>query len=188
MHGVDRQQQLARIVRVTRFDEPVRLSSGAMSREFVDAKEALAEGDNLAIACQAMIDTAAEAGIEFDAAGGLTMGADQFAHGIAIIGHKRWFVVRKEPKGRGTNKLVEGAALGPDVRVLLVEDVVSTGASFAKAYDQVVALGAEVVLATALADRGDTAAAYFESVGVPYKPLLTYRDLGIDPVVPPSEG
>ena len=49
------------------------------------------------------------ADIEFDCVGGLTMGADHLSHVIAVLAKTRWFVVRKEPKGRGTNKLIEGA-------------------------------------------------------------------------------
>jgi orotate phosphoribosyltransferase len=48
------------------------------------------------------------------------------------------------------------------------------------------ATGAEVVLVTALVDRGDTAAPAFAAAGVTYSPLLTWRDVGIDPVLPPA--
>jgi orotate phosphoribosyltransferase len=120
--------------------------------------------------------------IDFDAVGGLTMGADQFAHVIAVLAHKKWFVVRKNPKGRGTNKLVEGATVEPGVRVLLVDDVVTTGGSIQKAFDEVEGLGGTVVAACTLVDRGDVAKRFFEEKRVPYFPLVTYRDLGIEPV------
>jgi orotate phosphoribosyltransferase len=167
---------------LTSFPEPVRLASGQMSRDFVDVKVALADGGDLEVACRAMLD--ALAGIEFDAVGGLTMGADQFAHVIAVLARKRWFVVRKEPKGRGTNKLVEGAPITPGLRVLLVDDVVTTGGSIQRAYEQVRALGAEVVAAATLVDRGEVAGAFFAARGVPYRSVVTYRDLGIDPIEP----
>jgi orotate phosphoribosyltransferase len=110
------------------------------------------------------------------------MGADQFAHGVAVVTGCEWFVVRKEPKGRGTNKVVEGGTVGAGVRVLLVDDIVTTGGSIQKAYECVVGLGAEVVLACTVVDRGDVAARFFAERGVPYEPLLTYRDLDIPPV------
>jgi len=90
--------------------------------------------------------------------------------------------VRKEPKGRGTNKLVEGGNVGPGSRVLLVDDIVTSGGSIRKACDVVQELGAEVVLACTVVDRGEVARRYFEQIGVPYEPLLTYTDLGIPPV------
>lgn len=165
-----------------RRDEPFELSSGELSHDFVDAKRALARGAHLRLACELMVRTAADLGIDFDAVGGLTLGADHFSHGVALVADKQWFVVRKRRKGRGTDQLVEGAAIGPGTRVLLVDDVVSTGGSIRQAHEAVLATGAEVVLASTLVDRGDSARAFFRSVDVPYAPLLTYDDLGIPPI------
>lgn len=165
-----------------RLEEPVQLRSGEWSRDFIDGKRALAEGADLEIACRALMGMLAEHGIDFDAIGGLTMGADQFAHGAAIVAHKKWFVVRKEPKGRGTNRLVEGATLDSGVRVLLVDDVVSTGGSIKKAWEAIQDTGAQIVGAVTLVDRGEVANKFFADKGVPYLPLLTYQDLGIEPV------
>jgi len=175
--------QLIEIVRekgLTRFDEPVRLASGQMSREFVDGKAALAHGADLELACRALLEAVGD--IEFDAVGGLTMGADQFAHVVAVLAGTNAFVVRKEPKGRGTNKLVEGARVGPGTRVLLVDDAVTTGGSIQKAYEEITRLGATVVGAVTLVDRGDVAGPFFRSRDVPYFALVTYRDLDIEPV------
>lgn len=166
--------------------EPVVLASGELSRDFVDGKAALSRGEDLAEACRALLDGVA--GIEFDAVGGLTMGADQFAHVMAVLAGKEWFVVRKEPKNRGTNQLVEGARIGAGTRVLVVDDVVTTGGSIQKAHDVLVELGASVVAAVTLVDRGEVARRFFEEKGIPYFALVTYRDLGIDPVGPVNGG
>jgi len=187
--GEPERSELVRIVTaggLTQFDEPVRLASGAMSREFIDAKRALAQGRDLAVACRAIVALAASRNIDFDAVGGMTMGADMFSHGVALLADCGWFVVRKQPKDRGTRQQVEGTVLGPGHRVLMVEDTITTGGSTLDALAVVRATGAEVVLVTALVDRGDTATVAFAAAGVPYAPLLTYRDVGIDPVVPPG--
>jgi orotate phosphoribosyltransferase len=164
------------------FEEPVRLASGEESHWFFDAKRALAGGSDLRAACLAMAAAAARLDVAYDAVGGLTMGADQFAHGIAVLTGCGWFVVRKQPKGRGTNQLVEGTPLGPGVRTLLVEDTVTTGGSIAQAFAAVTETGATVAAALTLVDRGDLAAGFFVDRGVPYHALYTYRDLAIEPV------
>lgn len=174
--------ELIRSKGLRHFDEPVKLSSGELSQDFIDAKAALANGADLRLACEAMIEIVTTAGVEFDAVGGLTLGADQFAHGVALVAERGWFVIRKEPKGRGTDQWVEGTVLAPGVRVLLVDDIVTTGGSIQKAYDRVIAQGAEVVFAITTVDRGDVAKAFFVERGVPYEPLLTYTDLDIAPV------
>ncbi len=176
-------EQVATVVQsrgMRHFEEPVRLASGQMSRDFIDGKAALARGADLATACRALLE--AVEGIEFDVVGGLTMGADQFAHVVAVLADREWFVVRKEPKQRGTNQLVEGAVVGSGTRVLLVDDVVTTGGSIQKAYAAVTELGATVAAAVTLVDRGDVAREFFAAVGVPYCSVLTYRDLAIEPV------
>jgi orotate phosphoribosyltransferase len=163
------------------FDQPRELASGELSRDFIDAKAALSRGSDLRLACAVIAAAVADAGIDFDAVGGLTLGADQFSHGVAchLGDHHEWFVVRKQPKGRGTDQLVEGATLGPGRRALLVDDIVTTGGSIRTAHERVVATGATVVAAVTLVDRNDVAARFFAEQGVPYLPVFTYRDLGI---------
>ena len=176
-------EQVVEIVRergLVRLPEPVVLASGRTSRDFVDGKAALSRGPDLEIACRAVLE--AVEGVTFDAVGGLTMGADHLSHVVAVLGGAEWFVVRKEPKGRGTDKLVEGAAVGPGTRVLLVDDAVTTGGSIRRAHEAIEALGASVVAAVTLVDRGDVAAPFFHAKGIPYTALVSYQDLGIEPV------
>ena len=176
----DRLAQVVRERGIIHFEEPVTLSSGETSRDFIDVKAALARGEDLELACRVLIEEVKD--LDFDAVGGITMGADQFAHVVSVLANKEWFVVRKAPKGRGTNQLVEGARLGPGRRVLVVEDVATTGGSMAKACDVAEELGAQVVGAVSVVDRGSSAARYFETRSIPYRPLLTYAELGIEPV------
>jgi len=162
--------------------EPFQLSSGQLSHDYVDCRRALADGNALRLVSNAIADRASALGIEYDAVGGLTMGADPLSHGVALVASKQWFAVRKEAKAHGRQKLVEGAELVAGLPVLLVDDVVSTGASILQALDAVEATGARIVLAVTLLDRGDVTAVAMAERGIPYSPLATYRDLAIDPI------
>jgi orotate phosphoribosyltransferase len=173
---------LAQLVRSTGYeyrDPPFQLTSGGWSHDYVDGKHAVATGAALRQASQAIIDAI---GPRFDAVGGPTMGADALAHGVAILAGTAWFSVRKEPKGHGRGAWVEGARLREGDTVLVVEDVVSTGASLLRAVEQVRELGVEVVAATALLDRSPAVAERFAAAGIDWIPLLTWADLGIEPL------
>jgi orotate phosphoribosyltransferase len=162
--------------------EPFRLASGQLSHDYIDGKYAVDTGERLAIVSRAVADLAAANGIEFDAVGGLTMGADPLAHGVAIVTGKAWFSVRKEQKQRGREQWIEGTRLQQGTRVLLVDDVISTGGSTEIAFDRVTAAGAIVAGVIPMVDRGDVAAKRFAQRNVPFVALVTYRDLGIEPV------
>jgi orotate phosphoribosyltransferase len=173
---------LAAIVRSDGYEhreEPFRLSSGGWSHDYVDGKHSVASGSALRQACQAVIDSV---GVPFGSIGGPTMGADALAHGVSLLSGCSWFSVRKEPKGHGRSAWVEGARLIEGDRVVIVEDVVSTGASLLKAVDRVRELGAEVVAATALLDRSPLVASRFAAAGVRWVPLLDWVDIDIEPL------
>ena len=108
------------------------------------------------------------------------------AMGGVIIGHEMGRALAKPAmfveRPDGEFGLRRGFSLVPGTKVLMVEDVVTTGSSALKAVDAVAATGATVVGAATLVDRGEAAAVAFAARGVPYVPLLTYRDLGIPPV------
>ena len=167
-----------------RLDEPIKLASGAWSSDFIDGKEALAEWRHLRLACEAIVEAVTDAGHRFDAVGGLTMGADALAVGIAAVSDCRWFFVRKEAKQRGTRRWVEGAQIGSGDRILLVDDAVTTGGSIFKALDIVDQTGAETVAAVTLVDRTGLAGPQFEQRGIGYYPMVTYESLGIERVEP----
>lgn len=162
-----------------RLGQPVKLASGDWSHDYIDGKRALARGSHLRLACEALLQLAQEQGWRFDAVGGLTLGADQFSHAMALLSDRSWFVVRKNEKDHGTKRRIEGAHLAAGVRVLVVDDVVTRGGSILDAFRAVQDTGAEVTGVTALVDRGPATAGIFAELGVPYKPLLTHLDLGI---------
>jgi orotate phosphoribosyltransferase len=165
-----------------RRDEPFRLASGQLSHDYIDGKYAVDTGDRLTIVSRAVAELAADNGVEYDAVGGLTMGADPLAHGVAMVTGKAWFSVRKEQKQRGREQWIEGTRLQPGTRVLLVDDVISTSGSTEIALERVNAVGAVAAGVIPMVDRGDIAARRFAKHGVPFYALVGYRDLGIEPV------
>lgn len=172
------------------LDEPLQLASGDWSRYFVDGKRALARGEDLHSAALALLELVAEEHVEFNAVGGLTMGADHLAHALPMINHDvEWFSVRKAPKDRGTRRRIEGAVLGPEHRVLLVDDVVTRGGSIVDAYKAIAETGATVVCAVTLVDRGAPGSSdFFAQRGIPYRALVTHQDLNIPAVGSESPG
>lgn len=176
-------QKILRSKAVREFDTPIELASGQKSRFFVDGKAGLAQPDDLRMACTAIDAVVRDAGIDYDAVGGLTLGADHLCVGVSLVGGRNWFIVRKEAKKRGTARQIEGTVLEPGMRVLVVEDVVSTGGSLFKAIDTIEATGATVVAATTLIDRGDSCGAILADRGIPYFPIATYADFGMEPVL-----
>lgn len=158
------------------------LKSGARSSWFLDTKQTACRPDGILLVADAMLDV-----IPIDATtiGGLTMGADPVAFGVAAVAATRGralrsFSVRKEAKGHGVTGRLAGA-LRPGDRVVVTEDTTTRGTSLMEAVDVVREYGCEVVLVTLIVDRGDTCAQLCAEAGVPYAPLLTAADLGFGP-------
>lgn len=157
------------------------LKSGAQSSWFLDTKQTACRPEGI----RAVADVALSL-IPGDvtAIGGLTMGADPVAFGIAAVaaergGSLRSFSVRKESKDHGVTGRIAGA-LQPGDRVVITEDTVTRGTSLMEAADVVREFGAEPAMIVVIVDRGGTCAAMAEAAGIRYEPLLTAPDLGFD--------
>ena len=174
--------EVVRLRGYARAAEPFKLSSGGTSFDYVDMRRAVAKGADLALAAQAVIATLDEEEIEFDAIGGMTMGADPVSHAVSMLADVSWFSVRKAEKDHGTKNRVEGARLDGETRTVVFEDTISTGRSVLEALDVVQHAGANVVCAVTLLDRGEAATKLFAARQVPYLALLSYRDLAIEPL------
>ena len=157
------------------------LKSGRKSTWFLDTKQTMCRPDGMiAVANAAFEIIPADA----TAIGGLTMGADPVAYGIAAVAatqgrNLRSFSVRKEAKDHGITGRIAGALQAGD-RVVITEDTVTRGTSLFEAVDAVWEFGAVPVLITVIVDRGGTCAAMAAEAGIKYKPLLTAPDLGFE--------
>jgi len=155
------------------------LSSGQRASWYVDLRRILLDGRVAPLAGRVMLDLTADLG--YQAAGGLTLGADPVATAIMHASARRGtpvdaFVVRKKDKEHGTQRLIEG----PDVagrRVLAVEDTSTTGASVLSAVDALREAGAEVVGVAVLVDRGAREAV--TARGLTYRAAYNLPDLAL---------
>ncbi len=119
-----------------------------------------------------------------DLVGGLEMGAVPIATAVAAVSHAKAtpvsaFFVRKQAKEHGTQSLIEGLAKQDTIagkRVVIVEDVTTTGGSALKAVEAVRAAGAVVVRVATVVDRQEGAVEAFAAAGVPFTALLTASD------------
>lgn len=155
------------------------LSSGREADYYVDLRRVTLDAEAAPLVGQVMLDLSAD--LEFDAVGGLTLGADPVAtamlHTAAAQGRRLdAFVVRKSGKAHGLQRRIEG----PDVagrRVLAVEDTSTTGGSVLTAVEALREEGAEVVGVAVIVERG--AAPAIEEAGLPYLAAYSLTDLGL---------
>lgn len=155
------------------------LKSGASSTWFLDTKQSACRPEGILRIADVALTLIPP---EIDAIGGLTMGADPVAFGIAAIAATRGrtmrsFSVRKESKDHGVTGRIAGA-LQPGDRVVITEDTVTRGSSIMEAVDVVEACGATVALITVIVDRGGTCGDLARERDIPFVPMLTAPDLG----------
>lgn len=157
------------------------LKSGRASSWFLDTKQTACRPDGiLLVAAVAMEILPAD----IDAIGGLTMGADPVAYGVAAVvatqgRNLRSFSVRKESKDHGVTGRIAGALL-PGDKVAIVEDTVTRGTSIFEAVEAVRTFGAHPVFITVIEDRGGTCAEMARAANIAYQPMLTAPELGYD--------
>lgn len=128
-----------------------------------------------------------------DMIGGPMTGSIPLVTGLALRHHNedtQWFIIRDKPKTHGLGREFVGAEPKEGDRVILVDDVVSTGNSLKEAWDKITSTGAKVVAVAPLVDRGNNVipdptlrhCTKWGDMSVPYLPVLTYSDLGIPPL------
>jgi orotate phosphoribosyltransferase len=159
------------------------LSSGSKSNYYIDCRKTTMSARGLQLIGELGLQVIRQKGWAPDAVGGLTLGADPVSYAIASASDLTStpvdaFTVRKEPKGHGTRSAIEGCF--PETgSVVVIEDVVTTGASALKAIDIALATGVKVdgVLAVVNRDAGGVEA--IEAKGFQCITLVSLSDLGV---------
>ncbi len=157
------------------------LASGVKSRYYVDARTTTLSAEGQALVGELGLRALDDAGLEPDAVGGLTMGADPIAcaiaHRSALDGRPiDAFSVRKEAKEHGRGRRIEGC-LEPGDAVVVVEDVITSGGSALKACEAVTTAGARVLAVLALVDREEGGRETLEEQGYRVISLVRLSEL-----------
>jgi orotate phosphoribosyltransferase len=162
------------------------LSSGRQSTLYIDARLTTMSPEGLWLIGRLGLEALHETGWPVTAVGGLTLGADPVAYAISYASAEtsrpvRAFTVRKEAKGHGTGKLVEGPFEPGDV-VAVVEDVITTGGSALRAVEAVRAAGGRIAGVLAVVDREEGGRQTLEEAGLTVVSLTKASE--ILPLVP----
>ncbi|AAB86326.1 MAG: orotate phosphoribosyltransferase [Methanothermobacter sp.] len=147
------------------------LSSGRESDYYVDIKRAVTEPAVLDVIARLIADAAGEV----DRIAGPALGAVPIATAVSLYSRKPLLMIRKEKKGYGTSKLIEGDLQKGD-RVAVVEDVTTTGGSLLKAVRAIQENGGIVEKAFVIVDREEGAVDEFKREGITLIPLLSVSD------------
>ncbi|PZF84017.1 orotate phosphoribosyltransferase [Jiangella anatolica] len=157
------------------------LSSGQEADYYVDLRRITLDGAAAPLVGTVMRELTTD--LAYDAAGGLTLGADPVATSMLHAAHTAGqsldaFVVRKDAKQHGLRRRIEG----PDVagrRVLAVEDTSTTGGSVLTAVEALREAGADVVAVAVIVDRDTGSRERIEAAGLEYRAAYSWSDLGL---------
>lgn len=187
MSNDSHKDRLAELVReLAVIHQKVTLASGKESDFYVDMRRATLHHEAAPLIGHVMLDLLEENGFapgDYDAVGGLTMGADPVATAMLHAAASRGldvdaFVVRKAAKDHGMQRRIEG----PDIvgrKVVVLEDTSTTGGSPLEAAAALKEAGADVVACAVIVDRSTGAKERIEAEGFPYFYALGLEDLGL---------
>src|SRR4051812_29273753 len=170
--------RLAEIIRKRSFGRgEITLASGRKSDFYINLKPTMLDAEGAALLAELTFEALRDDKVDY--IGGLEMGAVPIAGAIAQLswlkGHPiAAFFVRKKPKEHGARLAVEGLAKGETLagkRIVIVEDVTTTGGSAIKAVDAVRDAGGEIVLVFTMVDREEGASENFAAAGLTFRSL-----------------
>jgi orotate phosphoribosyltransferase len=161
------------------------LASGRQSSYYIDARRTTMSAEGLGLIGDLGLRAIRVAGWEPSLVGGLTLGADPVAYAVSRASMASppivdAFTVRKEPKAHGAKRQIEGC-FSPGSKVVIIEDVVTTGKSALKAVEAVSDAGGVILAVMAVVDREEGGRDLIEGAGLPLVSLLSLADIGLPP-------
>jgi len=155
------------------------LASGQKSDYYIDCKEVTLDADGSLLVGRMIFEKIAKWNVT--AVGGMELGSAPISTAVSLVSSLEGapianFIVRKDAKGHGTGKKIEGSIKAGD-RVAVVEDVVSTGGSSIKAISTLREAGMDIAGVVSIVDREMGGREAFDGVSVPFEPLFTISDV-----------
>jgi orotate phosphoribosyltransferase len=168
------------------FRGKIRLASGKESDFYFDMKPSMLSAEGAYLLATLVYERIKDLNVDF--VGGLEMGAVPLLSPIGMVSHTDnrpipGFFVRQKIKDHGTKKLVEGLLPTETLegkRVVILDDVTTTGGSAKTAVDAANAAGATVVMVLSIVDREEGAVEFYRTNGIPFAALFTARDFTND--------
>lgn len=155
------------------------LTSGKFSDFYLDMKQTTLDPKGSLLVAELLVHEVIENRV--DSIGGLMIGADPIIGSVITFGflqdyHIRGFIVRKQEKEHGLNKLIEGK-IKENERVIIIDDVSTTGSSLYKAVQAVEDLNCKVIKVIPIVDRDEGGRDFFNNKGYDYDPLINIEEI-----------
>lgn len=180
MREEDIRNKLKEIItrRSLRFGEFI-LASGKKSNYYINGKNTTLEPEGLNLICKIFLNWIKKEFADIKGVGGPTLGADPIVGGIVALSIEqknplKGFIIRKEPKGHGTNQWIEGRDnFSSGEKVILIEDVITTGGTSFKSIEKIKSAGLILKGVFCIVDRMQGAEEKFNSAGIPFRAIFT---------------
>lgn len=174
-----RQQLLGLLVRLAYKEGDFLLSSGQRSTYYINGKQVTLTAEGALAIGRLLLNLLPE---DTQAVAGLTLGADPIVTAVSVVSAYEnrpipALIVRKEAKGHGTQAYIEGLSLTAGAKVVVLEDVVTTGKSAMLAVERLRAAGYAVEQIIALVDREQGGAEFYQSQALKFQALFSIREL-----------
>jgi len=148
------------IVKDAYFKEKITLSSGKESDYYIDARRVTLSAHGAYLCARMILDAIGNDNV--DAIGGPTLGADPMVGAISVLSRQagkpiNTFIIRKAPKAHGKQQQIEGPLLEKGSRVVLIDDVATTGKAFIQSIDVLTKVGIQIHKTICIVDRGEGA-------------------------------
>ena len=174
-----RQTLLDLLVKYAYKEGDFTLSSGARSTYYINGKQVTLRAEGALVIGRLIWQMLPE---NTEAIAGLTLGADPIVSAVSIVSALEnkpipALIIRKEPKGHGTKAYIEGPSLNPSAKVVVLEDVVTTGKSALLAVERLQAAGYKVAEIIALVDRQQGGRELYQSQGLQFQAIFDITEL-----------